>query len=127
MDQNRAAILGEIATEASIERASFLTDAAGQFMRFLEANGERIKELGGLVLIDDDPDYLSIAPDGTFYGETVQYRGDTTRDVGDYGGIFGELLLLALVPLRLFGVSVVVAMHSTWMRDDVRGLAASIV
>lgn len=31
----------------------------------------------------------NIAPDGTFYGETVQYRGDTTRDVGDYGGIFG--------------------------------------
>jgi hypothetical protein len=32
----------------------------------MAANGDRIRELGGLTLIDDDPDYLAIAPDGTF-------------------------------------------------------------
>lgn len=61
--------------------------------------------------------------------EAVRFRPDVVHVQSalypDYGGIFGELLLLALVPLRLAGVSVVVAMHSTWMRDDVRGLAKS--
>ena len=66
MSDARAAILGEIATEAGIERTTFLTDAADQLNRFLDANREHIRELGGMVLIDDDPDYLSVAPDGTF-------------------------------------------------------------
>jgi hypothetical protein len=66
MDDTRSAILGEIAAEAGLERASFLTDAASQFVRFLDTNRARIAELGGLVLIDEDPDYLSVAPDGTF-------------------------------------------------------------
>ena len=61
MDDSHSAILGEIATEAAFERASFLTDAAAQFMRFLDSNRDRIAELGGLVLIDEDPDYLSVA------------------------------------------------------------------
>jgi glycosyltransferase involved in cell wall biosynthesis len=43
----------------------------------------------------------------------------------DFGGVFGELLLLALAPLRLLGVSVVVAMHSTWMRSDIAELSRS--
>jgi hypothetical protein len=38
--------------------------------KFLNANKDRINELGGLVLIDDDPDYLSIAPDLTFRSRT---------------------------------------------------------
>ncbi len=36
MSDTRAAILGEIATEAGIERNSFLTDAADQLRRFLD-------------------------------------------------------------------------------------------
>lgn len=31
----------------------------------------------------------SIAEDGTFFGGTVEYQGDLTTDIGDYGGIFG--------------------------------------
>ncbi len=56
--------LGEIAADASLERNSFLSAAGEQLKRFLDANRARIKEVGGLVLIDDDPDYLSVAPDG---------------------------------------------------------------
>lgn len=66
MDDTHAAMLGEIAAEAGVERASFLHDAAEGMERFLRANRERIREVGGLVLIDEDPDYLSIAPDGSF-------------------------------------------------------------
>jgi hypothetical protein len=69
-EQLRAAALGEIATEAGIERASFLTDAARQFNAFLDANRERLRELGGLVLIDDEPEYLAITADGTFRSRT---------------------------------------------------------
>lgn len=66
MDDTKAAMLGEIAAEAGVERASFLQDAAEQMERFLRANRDRIREVGGMVLIDEDPDYLSIAPDGSF-------------------------------------------------------------
>ncbi len=77
MSDARAAILGEIATEAGIERNTFLTDAADQLNRFLDANKDHIRELGGMVLIDDDPDYLSIAPDGTFRSRS-RYQDDVT-------------------------------------------------
>src|SRR3954468_24765342 len=73
----RGGALGEIATEAAVERTSFLTDAADQLTHFLENNAERIRELGGMVLIDDDPDYLSVAPDGSFRSRT-RYQDETT-------------------------------------------------
>ena len=62
--------LGEIATEASLERTTFLAGATEQLKSFLDANRKRIKEAGGLVLIDEDPDYLSVAPDGSFRSRT---------------------------------------------------------
>jgi hypothetical protein len=79
MDDSRSAILGEIAAEAGLERASFLTDAATQFVRFLDANRTRIADLGGLVLIDEDPDYLSVAPDGTFRSRS-RYQDEATGE-----------------------------------------------
>jgi hypothetical protein len=79
MDDSRSAILGEIAAEAGLERASFLNDAATQFVRFLDANRTRIADLGGLVLIDEDPDYLSVAPDGTFRSRS-RYQDETTGE-----------------------------------------------
>jgi hypothetical protein len=66
MDTSRNDLLGEIAADAALERSDFLVQATSQLRKFLDANRERINELGGLVLIDDDPDYLSIAPDMTF-------------------------------------------------------------
>ena len=78
-DERNAALLGEIAMEAGLERASFLNDATEQLERFLKANRDRIKDLGGMVLIDDDPDYLSIAPDGSFRSRT-RYQDATTGE-----------------------------------------------
>ncbi|HSN07247.1 MAG TPA: hypothetical protein VLV82_07880, partial [Candidatus Angelobacter sp.] len=37
-----------------------------QLRKFLDRHRDRISQLGGLTLIDDDPDYLSVAPDCTF-------------------------------------------------------------
>ena len=76
---SQSGALGEIAGDASLERTSFLSTAGEQLKRFLEANRSRIKEIGGLVLIDDDPDYLSVAPDGTFRSRT-RYQDDVTGE-----------------------------------------------
>src|SRR3954453_19224029 len=66
MDVSRNSMLGELASGAADERTDFIVQATEQLSKFLDRNRERIKELGGLTLIDDDPDYLSIAPDSTF-------------------------------------------------------------
>ena len=66
MADGRNDLLGELAADAALERTDFLVQAADQLHRFLDANAARISELGGLTLIDDEPDYLAIAPDRTF-------------------------------------------------------------
>jgi hypothetical protein len=76
---NMSSALGEIASEASLERTSYIMASGDQLKRFLDANKARIKEIGGLVLIDEDPDYLSIAPDSTFRSRT-RYQDDDTRE-----------------------------------------------
>ncbi|MFN8631339.1 MAG: hypothetical protein U0838_13790 [Chloroflexota bacterium] len=66
MDVSRNDTLSALANDAALERTAFLVEATDQLRKFLDRNAGRIKELGGLTLIDEDPDYLSIAPDGTF-------------------------------------------------------------
>jgi hypothetical protein len=70
MDPSRNDLLGEIAADAGLERSDFILQATEQLRKFLDANGKRISDLGGLVLIDEEPDYLSIAPDLTFRSRT---------------------------------------------------------
>jgi len=79
MDTSRNDLLGEIARDAELERSDFLVQATEQLNKFLKANRERVAELGGLTLIDDDPDYLSIAPDLTFRSRT-RYLDDLTNE-----------------------------------------------
>lgn len=77
MADGRNDLLGELAADAALERTDFIVSAADQLRRFLEANKERIAELGGLVLIDEEPDYLSVAPDGSFRSRT-RYLDEAT-------------------------------------------------
>ena len=70
MDTSRNDLLGEIAADAALERSDFLVQSTEQLRRFLDANKSRIAELGGLTLIDEDPDYLAVAPDLTFRSRT---------------------------------------------------------
>jgi hypothetical protein len=70
MDTSRNDLLGEIAADAALERGDFLVQSTNQLKQFLESNKGRVAELGGLTLIDDDPDYLSVAPDMTFRSRT---------------------------------------------------------
>jgi hypothetical protein len=71
--------LGELAADASLERNAYLATAGEQLRKFLAANKDRIKEVGGLVLIDEDPDYLSVAPDGSFRSRT-RYQDEVTGE-----------------------------------------------
>ena len=66
MDTSRKDLLGELAAEASLERSDFLVQASAQLRRFLEGNSDRIAAIGGVVLIDDEVDYLAIAADLSF-------------------------------------------------------------
>jgi hypothetical protein len=70
METSRNDLLGEIAADAALERGDFLVQSTNQLKKFLDANKGRIAEIGGLTLIDDDPDYLSVAPDMTFRSRT---------------------------------------------------------
>jgi hypothetical protein len=66
METRRNAQLADLARDADMERSDFLVRAGEQLDRFMSTNAGKIRQLGGLVLIDEDPDYLAVAPDGTF-------------------------------------------------------------
>jgi hypothetical protein len=83
MDTSRNDLLGELASDAALERSDFLVQATEQLRRFLDANRERISELGGLTLIDEDPDYLSVAPDITFRSRTREFDDATGQWVSE--------------------------------------------
>jgi hypothetical protein len=78
-DAARNTQLGELAREAALERSDFLVTSTDQLRGFMERHGARIRELGGLVLIDDDPEYLAVAPDGSFRSRS-RYQDETTGE-----------------------------------------------
>ena len=83
MDPNRNDLLGELASDAALERSDFLVTAAEQMQRFLEANRKRIDALDGIVLIDDDPDYLAVAPDLSFRSRSRYLDEETGQWVNE--------------------------------------------
>jgi hypothetical protein len=72
-------LLGELAGDAALERADFIRQSAEQLHRFLDHHRDRIASIGGLTLIDEEPDYLSVAPDLTFRSRS-RYLDDTTGE-----------------------------------------------
>jgi hypothetical protein len=66
LEARRTSLLAEMGRDAAIERSDFLVRAGEQLERFVKANADRIRELGGLTLIDDEPDFLAVAADGSF-------------------------------------------------------------
>jgi hypothetical protein len=79
MDVSRNSMLGELASDAASERGDYVVQATEQLAKFLDRNRDRISQLGGMTLIDDDPDYLSIAPDCTFRVRS-RYEDPTTGE-----------------------------------------------
>ena len=60
MEGRRNALLADMARDAEIERTDFLARAGEQLDRFMSSHQGRIRQLGGIVLIDEDPDYLAV-------------------------------------------------------------------
>ncbi|MGZ8476162.1 MAG: hypothetical protein ACXWWQ_08115, partial [Candidatus Limnocylindria bacterium] len=58
----RIVALRELAAEAELERRDFLYEATEQLRRFLEANRDRLREIGPVKLVDDEQDYLLYHP-----------------------------------------------------------------
>jgi hypothetical protein len=72
-------LLGELANDAALERSDFIVQATEQLRKFLDHHRDRIAAIGGLTLIDEDPDYLSIAPDLSFRSRS-RYLDDITNE-----------------------------------------------
>lgn len=72
-------LLGELAGDAALERSDFLVQSTEQLRKFLDRHRERIATIGGLTLIDEEPDYLSIAQDLTFRSRS-RYLDDLTGE-----------------------------------------------
>jgi hypothetical protein len=72
-------LLGELASDAALERSDFIVQSTEQLRRFLDHHKDRIAVLGGLTLIDEEPDYLSIAPDLSFRSRS-RYLDDLTGE-----------------------------------------------
>jgi hypothetical protein len=79
MDSSRNDLLGEIAADAALERSDFLVQSTDQLRRFLDRHKERIAAYGGLTLIDEEPDYLSIAADLSFRSRS-RFQDDLTGE-----------------------------------------------
>lgn len=79
METSRKDLLSELASDAALERTDFLVQAADQLRKFLEANAGRISALGGLTLIEDEADYLHVAPDLTFRSRS-RFEDETTGE-----------------------------------------------
>lgn len=79
MDTGHNDLLGELASDAALERSDFIVQATEQLRRFLDHHKDRIAVLGGLTLIDEEPDYLSIAPDLSFRSRS-RYLDDLTGE-----------------------------------------------
>jgi hypothetical protein len=83
MDVSRNDLLGELANDAALERTDYLVEATEQLAKFIDRNRDRISRLGGLTLIDDEPDYLSIAPDCSFRVRSRYEDPDTGEWISD--------------------------------------------
>jgi hypothetical protein len=96
MDVTRNDLLGELARSAALERTEFLVQSTAQLQRFLDDNVGRIAEIGGLTLIDDEPDYLSVAPDGSFRSRARYQDEDSGEWIRETEGIDSAAELVEL-------------------------------
>jgi hypothetical protein len=113
METGRNDLLGELARDAELERSDFIVQATEQLRRFLDANRSRISTLGGLTLIDDDPDYLSVAPDMTFRSRSRYLDEDTGEWVSDT-----EVLESAAEVVELYNLADVFAAFGEAARES---------
>jgi hypothetical protein len=70
----RLVALRELAADSELERRDFLYEATEQLRRFLEANRERLREIGPIKLVDDEQDYLLYHPVDELWTTRLTYQ-----------------------------------------------------
>lgn len=118
MDGRRNELLAEMARDAAMDRSDFLVRSGEQMERFLRDQAERIAAIGGLTLIDDDPDYLAVAPDGTFRSRSRVYdeasgEWHSETEIIETGGELVELYN----PADVFAAFAEAAREGVWAED----------
>ena len=74
MSAPRIGALRELAEEAELERRDFVYEATEQLRRFLDANRERLREIGPIKLVDDEQDYLLFDPVDEVWTTRLTYQ-----------------------------------------------------
>ncbi|MDP9269805.1 MAG: hypothetical protein M3P14_02300 [Chloroflexota bacterium] len=70
----RIVALRQLAEEAELERRDFIYEATEQLRRFLDANRQRLTEVGTIVLVDDDQDHLIYHPKDETWTTRLTYQ-----------------------------------------------------
>jgi len=70
----RIVALRELAGEVELERRDFVYEATEQLRRFLDANQQRLREIGQLKLVDDEQDYLVYDPVSETWTTRLTYQ-----------------------------------------------------
>jgi hypothetical protein len=70
----RLVALRELAEEAELERRDFISGATEQLLRFMDANRERLRELGQITLVDDEQDFLRYHPVDEIWVTRLTYQ-----------------------------------------------------
>ena len=80
MTAPRIAALRELAQEAELERRDFLYESTEQLRRFIDANRERLREIGPIKLVDDDQDYLLYSPVDETWTTRLTYQDPADQE-----------------------------------------------
>lgn len=74
MSAPRITALRELASEADLERRDFIYEATEQLRRFVDANRQRLREIGPIKLVDDEQDYLVYDPVDEVWTTRLTYQ-----------------------------------------------------
>ncbi|MFL5754970.1 MAG: hypothetical protein ACJ77N_01610 [Chloroflexota bacterium] len=119
MAMSRNDLLGELASDAALERTDFIVQATEQLHKFLEANRNRIADVGGLTLIDEDPEYLAVAPDLSFRSRSRFEDPDTGEWVSETEVIENASELIELYnPAEIYSAFAEAAREAAGLREQ---------
>jgi hypothetical protein len=76
----RLTALRELAGESDLERRDFLYEATEQLRRFLDAQRERLREIGPIKLVDDEQDYLLYHPVDETWTTRLTYQDPADQE-----------------------------------------------
>ncbi|HEX2221251.1 MAG TPA: hypothetical protein VHK06_01880 [Candidatus Limnocylindria bacterium] len=117
----RITALRELAHEAELERRDFLYEATEQLRRFLEANRERLREIGPLKLADDDQDFLVYHPADETWTTRLTYQDPADHEWYDEEQVIESISEV----LELYNPADVYNWMMEAARDPVAHLAAA--